>query len=444
MPVPTAEFDLLRWHAADPASFPFLLESVAHGTAQSTHDILFAMPGESLVLEADGRLRGPHAGADGFLASLDRWWRAEGGGPSPGDGPFRDGWFLFLGYELAGEIEPRLELPPGDDGLPVAFATRCRGALVRDHATGSLSATGEPEAVAEFQARLESLPPELPKLVPPSWRSVEEDPPGRYTDAVRRVLEYILAGDIFQANIARAWRAHAEAETDPVALYRLLRRTNPAPFAGLARFGERAVLSSSPERLVSVRGARVETRPIAGTRPRGRADADRALSEELIGHPKERAEHIMLIDLERNDLGRVCRPGSVGVSELMTLESYAHVHHIVSNVCGELSSGVTPGQVIRAVFPGGTITGCPKVRCMEIIAELEGTGRGAYTGAMGYLDSSGDMDLNILIRSLAAGPRDVSLRAGAGIVADSGPERELEETRHKAKGLLLALQGEGA
>lgn len=175
-----------------------------------------------------------------------------------------------------------------------------------------------------------------------------------------------------------------------------------------------------------------------------RREKDRAYSSELMGHPKERAEHIMLIDLERNDLGRVCEAGSVEVSELMVLESYAHVHHIVSNVQGRLRDDVLPGDVIRAVFPGGTITGCPKVRCMEIIAELERRGRGPYTGSMGYLNRDGSMDLNILIRTLVAQGDEVELMAGAGIVADSEPEQELAETRAKALGLLLALEDRGA
>ncbi|MGN6520931.1 MAG: chorismate-binding protein, partial [Dokdonella sp.] len=213
----------------------------------------------------------------------------------------------------------------------------------------------------------------------------------------------------------------------------------PAPFAGLLQQPGWSVVSSSPERLVEVRGSHAQTRPIAGTRPRTHGDDDAARIRELAGHPKERAEHVMLIDLERNDLGRVCRPGSVEVDELMAIESYAHVHHIVSNVRGELRAGVTPGQVVRAVFPGGTITGCPKVRCMQIIAALEGVGRGAYTGSLGYLDRSGDLDLNILIRTLTLHGEAISFRAGAGIVTDSEAPRELEETRAKARGLLRAL-----
>jgi anthranilate synthase component 1 len=201
------------------------------------------------------------------------------------------------------------------------------------------------------------------------------------------------------------------------------------------------VLSTSPERLVSSRRGRIESRPIAGTRARRGDDA--AVIRDLVENVKERAEHVMLVDLERNDLGRVCVGGSVRVDEYMVVESYAHVHHIVSNVVGELRPDVSPGQIVRALFPGGTITGCPKVRCMEIIAELEGRPRGAYTGSLGYLGRDGRMDLNILIRTamVSDGPagRELSILAGAGIVADSDPQRELEETRAKARGLLRAL-----
>ncbi len=224
-------------------------------------------------------------------------------------------------------------------------------------------------------------------------------------------------------------------------LYRRLRAANPSPFAALLRDGDFAIISSSPERLVSVQGDRIATRPIAGTRPRGASpERDAALIESLLGNEKERAEHVMLIDLERNDLGRVCVAGSVRVDEFMAVESYAHVHHIVSNVSGIKSPEVSPVQVLRAVFPGGTITGCPKVRCMQIIAELEAVGRGAYTGALGYLNRDGSCDFNILIRTITTQGSTFSFRAGAGIVADSTPAHELAETRAKAEGLLRALR----
>jgi anthranilate synthase component 1 len=266
---------------------------------------------------------------------------------------------------------------------------------------------------------------------------LEEDPAQDFLDGVARVHEHLRAGDVFQVNLSREWRARCGAP--PAAVYAALRRANPAPFAGLLQQADWAIASSSPERLIEIRGEHVQTRPIAGTRPRFAGDDDAARVSELVGHPKERAEHVMLIDLERNDLGRICVPGSVRADELMQIESYAHVHHIVSNVRGRLRAGVTPGQAIRAVFPGGTITGCPKVRCMQLIAELEGVGRGAYTGSLGYLNRDGDMDLNILIRTLTLCGDGVRFRAGAGIVTDSVAERELDETRAKARGLLRAL-----
>jgi len=260
---------------------------------------------------------------------------------------------------------------------------------------------------------------------------------------VNKVRQYIVDGDVFQVNLSRGWQGSSGETIKAADLYQRLCQTNPAPFAGLACLENFNVISSSPERLVKVSDGVVDTRPIAGTRPRGSGESrDNANKQELIGHPKERAEHIMLIDLERNDLGRVCKPGSVEVNELMVLESYAHVHHIVSNVRGKLRDGVTPGEVIRAVFPGGTITGCPKERCMAIIAELEQVARGAYTGSMGYLNHDGSLDLNILIRTITLQDNVISLRAGAGLVFDSIAENELQETEHKARGMLLALGDE--
>ena len=247
---------------------------------------------------------------------------------------------------------------------------------------------------------------------------------------------------MYQANLARRWSARMPDGLTPAGLYRRLRTANPGAFAGIAALPGFTVLSSSPERLVRVQGRHVDTRPIAGTRPR-LASGDAAAIAELTGSPKEQAEHVMLIDLERNDLGRLCEAGTVRVDEFMAVESYAHVHHIVSNVSGTLRGDVEPGDVIRALFPGGTITGCPKVRCMALIGELEGVARDAYTGAMGYLAGDGSLDLNILIRTMTLRDGEIELRAGAGIVADSDPARELEETRAKARGLLRALGSGG-
>ncbi|NNC63262.1 MAG: aminodeoxychorismate synthase, component I, partial [Gammaproteobacteria bacterium] len=283
------------------------------------------------------------------------------------------------------------------------------------------------------QRKSKRLPPEILK-------SVTEEEPTCFLESVEKAQRYIAAGDIYQANLSRGWTAELVPSVTGSDIYAALCDTNPAPFAGIARWRGVEIISSSPERLLKVRDSVAQTRPIAGTRPRSDDDAhDESLSTELFSHPKELAEHVMLIDLERNDLGRVCHAGSVEVDEMMVLESYSHVHHIVSNVTGRLRDDVMPGQAIAAVFPGGTITGCPKVRCMEIIAELEAEPRGAYTGSFGYLNRDGSMDLNILIRTMVKKGNSITLRAGSGIVADSDPDAELAETRAKAKGMLRAL-----
>ncbi|HUN25369.1 MAG TPA: aminodeoxychorismate synthase component I [Steroidobacteraceae bacterium] len=444
--------------STDPAQYPVLLDSVAAGPLGQV-SILAARPRAALWLDASGRLAatgGAPIGRD-FLSSLEQWWLAEriARQPMP-EHPqvaFTGGWALYLGYELAREIEPHLVLPPSD--LPwQAFALRTPCALVHLCGSGTVLAVAEAQAAQELDAlaadahaaarRLRSpmgpQPPQRPL-------AVEEEDPALYIERVRRAQEYIRAGDIYQANLSRPWRVltagngEAPATVRVGELYARLAAANPAPFAALAQWGGVAALSSSPERLIRVAGRVVETRPIAGTRPRTRLPGgDAAETAALVAHPKERAEHVMLIDLERNDLGRVCEPGSVRVDELMVTETYAHVHHIVSNVRGRLREGVTPIAALRAVFPGGTITGCPKFRCMQIIAELEGQGRGAYTGSLGFLSREGDMDLNILIRTLTLANGRLGFRAGAGIVADSIAERELEETRAKARGLLAAFE----
>ena len=447
-PLP-AELDLLDLQRLAPQRYPLLLESSAAGTAQGRWDLLLAASSDALTLHPDGTTRR----ADGsvvdapFLDALDADWRALRAERDEPRWPFHGGWALFLAYELAAQVEPVLRLPAAEGTLPVAVALRCPGAVLRDRATGECIAIAEPEHAALLASMRDDVDgtrglASLSAWAPPS--ALEEDAPTRFTDGVRRVLDYLAAGDVFQANLSRGWRARFGDVLAPAALFARLREHNPAPFAGLFAGDGWAVVSASPERLISVRGDVVETRPIAGTRPRFEGDDDATRIRDLVGNPKERAEHVMLIDLERNDLGRVCMPGSVEVDELMTVESYAHVHHIVSNVRGRLRAGTTPGEVIRAVYPGGTITGCPKVRCMEIIAELEQVGRGAYTGAFGWLGRDGDMDLNILIRSAeletgADGGSTLRFRTGAGIVADSDPDRELDETGAKARGMLRAL-----
>ncbi|HEY8257585.1 MAG TPA: aminodeoxychorismate synthase component I, partial [Gemmatimonadales bacterium] len=261
-----------------------------------------------------------------------------------------------------------------------------------------------------------------------------------YLDAVARVREYIIAGDIFQANLSQ--RFQAPAPVSPFDLYGKLRRRNPAPFAAYLGFGEVAVLSASPERFLSLdeKGRHVETRPIKGTRPRGLGPMhDAALGRALSESDKDRAENVMIVDLLRNDLSRVCRPGTVRVPELFALEQHPTVHHLVSTVVGELEPGADAVALLRAAFPGGSITGAPKVRAMEIIAELEPTRRGVYCGSVGYIATSGAMDTSIVIRTYVGLGGQVYFQAGGGIVADSDPELEYRETLDKARALIEVL-----
>src|SRR5688572_31441638 len=261
-----------------------------------------------------------------------------------------------------------------------------------------------------------------------------------YLDAVAKVREYIVAGDIFQANLSQ--RFQAPLREPPFALYRRLRRRNPAPFAAYLAFGDVTVLSASPERFLRLDPDRqVETRPIKGTRPRGLGPMhDAALGRALAESEKDRAENVMIVDLLRNDLSRVCRPGTVRVPELFALEQHPTVHHLVSTVLGELEPGADAVDLVRAAFPGGSITGAPKVRAMEIIAELEPTRRGVYCGSIGYLSATGAMDTSIVIRTFLALRGQVYFQAGGGIVADSDPEQEYRETLDKARALIQTLE----
>jgi anthranilate synthase component 1 len=428
--------DFTNLHARYPERYPFLLQSTAQSGGLGRFEILFACPGETIVAD-DG---------SEFLEALDTAFQRDYRVVDL-PLPFTGGWFLYLGYELAGEIERGLKLDQ-DALLPRAFAVRCRAALIRDLDLGTVVLIAETDGGIEPVNIAATLTADILGLSAPNSRvsgnsllDLHEAPPDEFLEAVEAARQYIAAGDVYQVNLSREWRVTAQDPINATALFRSLATANPAPFAGIMHWQGKEVVSSSPERLLSVRGGHASTRPIAGTRPRSdNLRTDRALLDELIAHPKERAEHVMLIDLERNDLGRVCLPGTVEVTEMMVIESYAHVHHIVSNVRGCLRQDVLPGDIIRAVFPGGTITGCPKVRCMEIISELEAGPRGAYTGSFGYLNRDGSMDTNILIRSIVVDGVSASFRAGSGIVADSVPEAELEETRAKAKGLRQALE----
>lgn len=338
------------------------------------------------------------------------------------------------------------ELPRGEWPEEGAIA----GALAYDYARPGLTPAPTPLLVALAVDRLEVCSsdalPRSPDPAGPSGVPRRVDLPRcsnltveDYRRRVRRVKDHIAAGDIYQANLSQRFRL--PWTLGGMALYDRLRGLSPAPFSGYLRVPGLEIVSASPERLLAVEAGRATTRPIAGTRPRS-ADpaADAALASELILSEKERAEHLMLVDLARNDLGKVARVGSVGVDELMVVEEYAQVRHIVSNVSARLAPGRDALDALLALFPGGTITGVPKIRCMQILDGLEPSPRGFYTGSLFYLTASGRLDANILIRSAVVEGGSVTFHAGGGIVADSEPDFEYQETLHKAEGLRLALE----
>ncbi|GMR05867.1 MAG: aminodeoxychorismate synthase component I [Gammaproteobacteria bacterium] len=439
-------FDLVEHN---PERYPFLLENSGETSELGCYDILFAFPGVRLSALPDGCLLhdGGNLGEKPFLDQLDaiyRQWENHTDLARDSGLPFCGGWFIYLGYELATEIEPVLASSLHQPELPRAIMTEIPAGIVRDKQTGKdfIFANGN-----DAKSMLGGIVQDIQKLAHSSGSrhhknrsasyDIQEEEGESYLASVDHIKRYIREGDVFQVNLSRRWQAYCDDGLTVYDAWRRLRAANPSPFAAWARIDDATtLLSSSPERLIEHRQGTVRTRPIAGTYPRSKdLQQDRELSAELLMHPKERAEHIMLVDLERNDLGRICQPGSIAVDDLMVLESYAHVHHIVSSISGKLKKGISKGDIIRAVFPGGTITGCPKVRCMEIIAELEQEARDAYTGSVGYLCYNGDMDLNILIRTITHQNNSYSFRAGAGIVADSDPAKELNETRSKARGL---------
>ncbi|SIO06378.1 aminodeoxychorismate synthase, subunit I [Singulisphaera sp. GP187] len=373
--------------------------------------------------------------------------------PEAGAPPFHGGLVGFIGYDFA----PRLER------LPRHAAPESRMADLRfvlydtvvtvDHATGALDLWAHDflgEGDAARARRLEAWRSELegpgtpPRPRPSVLGPVQGDVArGDYLEAVGRVLEYIAAGDVFQINLSQRFVARGAPE--PLDLYLRLKARSPAPFAAYLQWDDLAVISASPEWFYQTRGDRLITKPIKGTRPRGKTvEEDLRLAQELAASEKDRAELTMIVDLERNDLGRVCRFGSVQVSEPLTIESFAQVHHLVATVEGQLRADAGPIDVVRALFPGGSITGAPKIRAMEIIDELEPTRRSLYTGAIGYFGRGGSSGFNIAIRTLLVEGDQVSYQVGGGIVADSSPEAEYRETLDKGRALREVLEGEGA
>ncbi|MBI4378094.1 MAG: anthranilate synthase component I family protein [Nitrospinae bacterium] len=382
---------------------------------------------------------------------------------------FWGGAIGYFGYDILHLFEKIQRITPDDLEIPEIFIGFTDEVIVFDHRENLIKIiiclkrdddyTQGIERLHELLSKLKGEKPAMSEACPEQPRRVEGTgvrnlksnmTKNHFKNMVDKAKEYIRAGDIFQANLSH--RFEGDFEGDPWEFYKQLSNINPSPFGGFINFGDMFIVSASPERLIKVTplcpplvrrgmGWGIETRPIAGTRPRGKnRSEDIILSRELLLNEKERAEHIMLVDLERNDLGRVCKYGTVRVDELMTLESYSHVWHIVSKVIGELQDNIKFVDILRACFPGGTITGCPKVRCMEIIEELEPARRGIYTGSMGYIGYNGITDLNIIIRSALIKKGKIYFHAGAGIVADSDPEREYEETLFKAGAIIEVLK----
>jgi para-aminobenzoate synthetase component 1 len=367
-------------------------------------------------------------------------------GPFDGDG-FFGGWAGLLGYDLRCFIEKLAPPKPHGPLFPDLQAGFYPWTLAFDHASGKCElrllsgAPGGPEDIAKLAADLAGLFERAPAQTTPAKPASARFSTDReaWLQTVTEVKRNIYEGEIYQANLTRM--VQREGAFDPAALYAVLRHENPAPFGGFLDCGEgRSVLSSSPERFLSVKDGVIETRPIKGTRPRGNDTAeDESLREELLHSEKDHAELIMIVDLERNDLGRVCKPGTVEVPSLMHVESYQRVHHLEATVRGELKQGISPVQYIRATFPGGSISGAPKKRALEIIHELEPVRRGPYTGSMFWLTPDGRLESNILIRTLLREPLSLSYHVGCGIVADSDPEAEWDESLAKAAALESAI-----
>ncbi len=464
-------FELYRL-IASPSLPSFLLDSGKGADGGACYSFLGSSP-FSVLTERYGRAslrthKGHECSSKDPFGSLCRLFASPQIELPPGLPPFWGGAIGYLSYDLVREFETLPSIAKDDLRLPHLQFGLYDIITAVDHQSDLLQIIFCPpmerflkepreklyreglDRLTEWEAKLSGRP--APLKNPPSLDQMAFHPNqtrDAYLDRVRRCQEYIAAGHIYQANLSHrftlqppsAYNDGADRSSYEQELYRRLQAVNPSPFSGLIHFNDVTLISSSPERLVRLRDRQADTRPMAGTRPRGLdAPDDHRLIGELLSSEKERAEHLMLVDLERNDLGRVCRFGSVQVDEFMAIEQYSHVSHIVSNISGALKPDATPFDLIQSLFPGGTITGVPKIRCMEIIEELEPVRRGPYTGSFGYIGWNGDLDLNIVIRTLVWCGGKGYLQVGAGIVADSDPAKEYEETLQKAQAFFSALQ----
>lgn len=452
----------------------FLLESVEHGERWSRFSFVGRDPVATLSLregrvEIDGDLPADIPTDRGILAAIEALVEVYRSPTFPDLPPLHGGVMGYLGYDVIREVEHLPDVPTDDRGVPDAVMSVIGSLAAFDHwkqrvyLIESVPTLGLDDAaldraydtaVERVDAAVQDLarPLAYTPVSPPSRDDVlpvvrSSMPDGQYQRAVEVAKEHILDGDIFQVVLSQ--RYDLDLDADPFDVYRVLRQVNPSPYMYFVRHPELTIIGSSPEPMVQVQArpdgpSKVVSRPIAGTRRRGSNDEhDRRMAAELLEHPKERAEHVMLVDLARNDVGRVARFGTVHVDELMTLERYSHVMHLTSQVSGDLVDGLGPVDVLRATLPAGTVSGAPKVRAMEIIDELEPVKRGPYAGVVGYVDWSGNLDTAIAIRTMFVRPvgdgHVASLQAGAGIVADSVPDDEDLECRNKAAALLAAI-----
>ena len=453
-------------YTKDGGKYSFLLESVVGGERFGRYSFI-GLPARTLLrasgFGADARTEVVTDGqvvetAEGnpldFIEAYQKRFKVA---LRPGLPRFCGGLAGYFGYDAVRYIEKKLEntCPPDTLGCPDILLLQCEELAVIDNLSGKLylivyADPAQPEAYTKAKKRLRDLKDQLKYSVSaPVVKATDSHPAQRdfakadYLAAVHRAKELIAAGDFMQVQVGQ--RIHKRYTESPLSLYRALRSLNPSPYMYFYDFGDFHVVGASPEILVrpekTAEGTKVTIRPLAGTRPRGATpEKDKATEAELINDPKERAEHVMLIDLARNDIGRIAKPGTVKVTEAFAVERYSHVMHIVSNVEGILNDGMTSMDVLKATFPAGTLTGAPKVHAMEIIDQLEPTKRGLYGGACGYLSYAGDMDVAIAIRTGIIKNGTLYVQAAAGVVADSVPELEWKETEHKARALLRAAE----
>ena len=453
-------------HTKDGGKHSFLLESVVGGERFGRYSFI-GLPARTLLrasgfgaqarteVVTDGQVVETAAGNPlDFIAQYQQRFKVA---LRPGLPRFCGGLAGYFGYDAVRYIEKKLEstCPPDTLGCPDILLLQCEELAVIDNLSGKLylivyADPAQPEAYTRAKKRLRELKEQLKYSVSaPVVKATESHPAQRdfakadYLAAVERAKELIAAGDFMQVQVGQ--RIHKRYTESPLSLYRALRSLNPSPYMYFYDFGDFHVVGASPEILVrqekTEEGAKITIRPLAGTRPRGATpEKDKATEVELINDPKERAEHVMLIDLARNDIGRIAKTGTVKVTEAFAVERYSHVMHIVSNVEGILHDGMTSMDVLKATFPAGTLTGAPKVHAMELIDQLEPTKRGLYGGACGYLSYAGDMDVAIAIRTGIIKNGTLYVQAAAGVVADSVPELEWKETEHKARALLRAAE----